>query len=259
MTRISSRYADSVTDRGKPGRQDDEVGERPSSELVTERLSTAEVEDDIAEAQREMEFAAVERLIFFTDAVVAIALTLLAVELPIPGGIQNAESISISEMLRDARQHIDDYIAFLISFVVIATHWQIHHRVFRYVRIATRPIIRLNIYWLLLIVITPFTTKMLSIGDMNLLRFGVYAATQALQFTIFAVIVVLIIRSQHVPAGAAVQRLQDGLRQAVVAAIGFAVSIPLYLLIQQWAFYLWALVPTAARIIRLLWRRRTSA
>ena len=100
---------------------------------------------------------------------------------------------------------------------------------------------------------------MLSVGDMNLLRFGVYAATQALQFTIFAVIVVLIIRSQHVPAGAALQRLQDGLRQAVVAAIGFAVSIPLYLLIQQWAFYLWALVPTAARIIRLLWRRRTSA
>ena len=113
--------------------------------------------------------------------------------------------------------------------------------------------------WLLLIVITPFTTKMLSVGDMNLLRFGVYAATQALQFTIFAVIVVLIIRSQHVPTGAALQRLQDGLRQAVVAAIGFAVSIPLYLLIQQWAFYLWALVPTAARIIRLLWRRRTSA
>lgn len=96
MTRISSRYADSVTDRGKPDRQDDKVAEPPSSELVTERLSTAEVEDDIAEAQREMEFAAVERLIFFTDAVVAIALTLLALELPIPGGTQNAESISIS-------------------------------------------------------------------------------------------------------------------------------------------------------------------
>jgi Endosomal/lysosomal potassium channel TMEM175 len=125
MTRISSRYADSVTDAAEPDRQDDEVGERPNSELVAERLSTAEVEDDMAEAQREMEFAAVERLIFFTDAVVAIALTLLALELPIPGGTQNVDSISIPEMLRDARQHIDDYIAFLISFVVIAACLQV--------------------------------------------------------------------------------------------------------------------------------------
>lgn len=70
-------------------------------------------------------------------------------------------------MLRDARQHIDDYIAFLISFVVIAAHWRLHHRIFRYVRVATKAIIRLNIYWLLLIVLTPFTTKLLSIGHMN--------------------------------------------------------------------------------------------
>jgi hypothetical protein len=144
-TRITSRYADSVADPGKPDQQDAGVGERPSSELIAERLSTAEAEDNVAEAEREMEFAAVERLMFFSDAVIAIALTLLALQLPIPGGTEDVDSISISEMLRDARRHIDDYIAFLISFVVIAAHWRIHHRVFRYVRVATRPIISLNI------------------------------------------------------------------------------------------------------------------
>jgi uncharacterized membrane protein len=61
---------------------------------------------------------------------------------------------------------------------VIGAHWRIHHRAFRYVREATTPIIRLNMYWLLLIVITPFTTKTLSVGQQNLLRFGLYAGTR---------------------------------------------------------------------------------
>jgi hypothetical protein len=132
---------------------------------------------------------------------------------------------------------------------VIGAHWRLHHRVFRYVRHATRAIIRLNLYWLLLIVITPFTTKTLSIGQQNLLRFGLYAVTQTLQFAIFAVIVVLIIRTQHLPAAADLQRLHSALWQTVAMAIGFAVSIPLYLLIGQRAFAVWALAPLVINLI----------
>jgi uncharacterized membrane protein len=136
---------------------------------------------DVALIHREMEVVAAERLVFFSDAVMAIALTLLALDLPVPGGIENVGSVSISGMIIDARRHVDDYFAFLISFVVISAHWRIHHRVFRYVREATKPIIRLNVYWLLLIVITPFTTETLSVGQQNLFRFGLYAGTQTMQ------------------------------------------------------------------------------
>jgi hypothetical protein len=100
---------------------------------------------------------------------------------------------------------------------------------------------------------------MLSIGHMNLLRFGTYAATQALQFAIFAVIVVLIIRGHHVPPGVGLQDLQEGLRQTLALALGFAVSIPLYVLIHQWAFVVWALASMVSNLIRRLWHRRTSA
>ena len=206
-----------------------------------------------------MEFASAERLAFFSDAVVAIALTLLALELPVPGGVENADSVSVSDMIRDAARHVDDYIAFLISFLVIGAHWRLHHRVFGYVRHATRAIIRLNLYWLLLIVITPFTTKTLSIGHQNLLRFGLYAVTQAMQFAVFAVIVVVIIRTQHVPAVADLQRLQSGLWQTVAMAIGFAVSIPLYLLIGQRAFAIWAVTPLVSNLILQPWLRRRQA
>ena len=95
----------------------------------------------------------------------------------------------------------------------------------------------------------------------NLLRFGLYAVTQAMQFAIFAVIVVLIIRTQHLPAAADLHRLQSALWQTVAMAIGFAVSIPLYLLIGQRAFALWALAPLVINLILRprLRRRHTGA
>jgi len=241
-------YADLMADADEAAGRQSAATEPPSSELVEQR-HVPDAEDDVALIQHEMEFASAERLAFFSDAVVAIALTLLALELPVPGGIENPDSASVSDMIRDAARHIDDYLAFLISFLVISAHWRLHHRVFRYVRHATRAIIRLNLYWLLLIVITPFTTKTLSIGHQNILRFGLYAFTQAMQFAIFAVIVVLIIRTQHVPAAADLQRLQSALWQTVAMAIGFAVSIPLYLLIGQRAFAVWALAPLVINLI----------
>lgn len=46
----------------------------------------------------------------------------------------------------------------------------------------------------------------------------------------------LIIREQHVPPGVGLQGLHEGLRQTLAMAIGFAISIPLYLFIHQWTF-----------------------
>ena len=194
-------------------------------------------------SRHEIRFSAAERLTFFTDAVAAIALTLLAIELPVPDGD------STSEILRSARAHFDEYLAFVISFLVIAAHWRFHHGLFRFVRHVRSQVISINFGWLFLLVITPFTTKMISFGHGNALRFGTYAATEALQFGLFAVMIVVILRQRLLHPGVDPARLKATLWHVIPLSGAFAISIPVYVVIGGKAFWLWALVPIVTGII----------
>ena len=71
-----------------------------------------------------------ERLTFFTDAVVAIAMTLLV--LPLTEGVSEAaaDGLSTSEYLRE---YSDQLLAFALSFVIIASFWRAHHALFEHV------------------------------------------------------------------------------------------------------------------------------
>lgn len=73
------------------------------------------------------ESRAADRLMFFSDAVVAIAITLLAIDFPVPRGG------TVPEFWSSVRDNAGHYAAFLISFVVIAAAWSDHHDLFRYV------------------------------------------------------------------------------------------------------------------------------
>jgi uncharacterized membrane protein len=130
-----------------------------------------------ARPQAPAEAGAPERLIYFSDAVIAIALTLLALELPTPtGGVHGDAGV-----LRFLGEHSAEYLAFLISFAAVALHWLIHQRLFRYVGGLRGPVIRWNLLWLLMIVLMPFTTKLLtSEADAFQVQFVVYAVDQAL-------------------------------------------------------------------------------
>jgi uncharacterized membrane protein len=181
--------------------------------------------------------AAAERLTFFSDAVVAIAITLLAIDLPLPTGETNAQ------VLESLWENNFDYLAFFISFLVIGTHWITHHRVFRHVVRADGPIVVLNLGWLMLIVLTPWLTRVLSDDDTNFVRFGLYALAQTLQLLLFSLMVALLGRRGGFAPGSPPSLTTHGYRPSLVATSGFVVSIPLYPLIGSWGFLLWALVP----------------
>ncbi len=99
-----------------------------------------------------------ERLVNFSDAVVAIAMTLLVLPL-VDITSQLARSVSLGELFQE---HNSDLLSFLISFLVIWTLWSVHHRTMENFGGYDDVLLRLHMLWLFTIVSLPFTTQLLN-------------------------------------------------------------------------------------------------
>lgn len=110
--------------------------------------------DEIEKAQHHRDAFQTERLILFTDAVFAIAITLLVIEIKVP----ELEHRTEQEALIGLARLIPRFIGFLISFIIIAIYWTAHHRIFRFVRRLDNQLTWLNMWFLFTIIIMPFTT-----------------------------------------------------------------------------------------------------
>jgi uncharacterized membrane protein len=206
----------------------------------------------VSEEERDPESRAVERLMFFSDAVAAIAITLLALDLPVP------EGDTVSAFWSSVQRSSGHYAAFLISFAVIAMSWGGHHDVFRYIRRADPRLRTLNMAWLLTIVLNPFATRLLTARghpspDVHALRFGFYALLLVLQSGALLALLRHMV-SHGLAPGAPQPAVTSMTRQCYVLIVGFGLSIPLFY-VTTGAWLLWILVPLlAGRGIRL-WHR----
>lgn len=108
-----------------------------------------------------------ERFLCFTDAVVAIAITLLV--LPLTDVVHKAavSNRSVSDILRE---NGSVFLGFLISFAVILGLWSAHSRVFQSVMIISPSLKLAAIVWLVGIVLLPFTTAL--IAELEYSRLG---------------------------------------------------------------------------------------
>jgi uncharacterized membrane protein len=108
-----------------------------------------------------------ERLIFFSDAVFAIAITLLVLEIKIP----ELEKDVTDKLLLQALSHlIPKFVGFIVSFLLIGLYWVIHHRMFGFVTSYDAKLLRLNLLFLFFIVLMPFSNGFYSEYAGNLVR-----------------------------------------------------------------------------------------
>ena len=118
----------------------------------------------------ELEF---DRVAFFSDAVFAIAMTLLVVGIGIPHG----KSVDLDHALAEKRSEI---FSFFLSFVVIGFYWLAHHRFFARLASVDKPFMQLNLLYLALIAFVPFPTAVVGSYGAESTPIVIYAATLGL-------------------------------------------------------------------------------
>jgi uncharacterized membrane protein len=149
-----------------------------------------------------------DRLVLFTDAVVAIAITLLV--LPLVEIVAEPAAGHPSEMIS---HHWRQIFSFLLSFFVIAQLWLTHHRMFENVRQYSQELMSLNILWLLTIVVLPIPTALVgTYGDERFAQFF-YVGTILVSSVLLSAIRLLI----H--GNPSIAHETDGLSPRVVLAV----------------------------------------
>lgn len=184
-----------------------------------------------------------DRLIFFSDAVYAIAITLLALDIRLP---PSANDLSNDELLRLLINLWPSYLGYAISFLVIGAFWISHHRRFRVMARYDNRLLFLNLLVLMTVAFIPFPTTVLSEhGNRTAtvfyaLAIAVVGLTSGLEWW-YAVR-----RELVTPGLSAAQRQRQALRPLLLSAV-FLLSIPIAFVNPAVAMLSWLLIIPALR------------
>ena len=105
------------------------------------------------------EVRSLNRLETFSDGVLAIAITLLVLEIKVP---RHDTTHSVNELVSSIIQLWPSYFAFAFSFGGILVQWIIHHNIFGYLDKTSRPFLYANGFLMLTVVFIPFPTALLA-------------------------------------------------------------------------------------------------
>ncbi|HWS50266.1 MAG TPA: TMEM175 family protein [Microbacterium sp.] len=191
-----------------------------------------------------------ERFKAFVDAVVAIAMTLLI--LPLLESVSEAatEGISTAEFLNE---HAGQLMSFALSFVLIATFWMEHHRVYSRVETLTSALLWINVLWMVTIVWLPVPTAMLGQMDSDPLQAVVYIGT--LTMTQIATLLAKVYLMRH-PAlhGYPEGVLRNGAIGDVASTILFLIALPIAAWVHPFGYFALLLVSLTGPVARILKR-----
>jgi len=177
------------------------------------------------------------RLEAFSDGVLAIAITLLIIDVKVPD-----TSGSLSTALG---RLWPSYLSFLISFAIIGIIWVNHHMLIARLAVVDRPLLFLNLLLLLTVVWLPFPTALLAHyarhGAQAHAAAAVYGASMTAIGLAFAAMWAYLVRKPGVRAADFSETdAREGLRRTLAGPIGYTATVPLAFVSPVACLVVWA-------------------
>jgi uncharacterized membrane protein len=198
-----------------------------------------------------------DRLVFLSDGVYAIALTILVLDIKLPASF-NVYQFSLSQLLKALEGLQPNIFAYIVSFIVIGLSWRSHNLTFHYVKRYNTTIFWLNLLYLLFVAFIPFPTSVLAVG-INVVSVVFYASCLAIAQGLEAALWIYATRVHTY------RLIEEDINPQLVtyhtilflaAPIVFLLSIGLAFISPIVAVYSWVLLVLVSEVVGGILRRR---
>ncbi len=207
---------------------------------------TARPEPPAGSYRREGAGLEFDRVSFFTDAVYAIAMTLLVVELHVPEIARPADPAALRRAVDEEGWAI---VGFFIGFVVLGRYWLAHHHFFANLRSIDRAMISVNLVYLAFVAFTPFPVGLISRYEDKPDVFVLFALTMVAISGLEVVLFRMAVRRGHLRLALSPELERFGYLAAGTPVVMMALSIPLAYLSPTLALLSWLLMIPAGWLI----------
>ena len=197
---------------------------------------------EITENGREL-----DRIVFFSDAVFAIAITLLVLDIHVP---EIPERLVDEQLPGRLLALWPKYLSYVLSFVVILMYWMAHHIIFRAIKRYDRTLIWLNSLFLMCIAFLPFPTSLIGEYGDNQLAVAIYAASVAVARLLLTA-VWWYASSGHrlIDESFPESTIRIYLVRGLAVALAFVISIGISFFSVSAAMYFWILLVVADNLL----------
>jgi uncharacterized membrane protein len=188
-----------------------------------------------------------DRIVFFSDAVFAIAITLLVLDIHVP---EIPERLVDEQLPGRLLALWPKYLSYVLSFVVILMYWMAHHITFRAIKRYDRTLIWLNSLFLMCIAFLPFPTSLIGEYGDNQLAVAIYAASVAVARLLLTA-VWWYASSGHrlIDESFPASTIRIYLVRGLAVALAFVISIGISFFSVNAAMYFWILLVVADNVL----------